>query len=124
MVGRLLEQVQVLEARIAELEGPQKAAAEILPGDLDFSMIQPEEKPARRVPRISFSDEFISNLRTRWDERRGTPSTPGRERTTPSEPIYDEIYEEALGLMDEDEGMTPRPSRKHRLEGPGQERSG
>ena len=33
MVGRLLEQVQVLEARIAELEGPQKAAAEILPGE-------------------------------------------------------------------------------------------
>ena len=33
LVGRLLEQVQVLEARIAELEGPQKAAAEILPGE-------------------------------------------------------------------------------------------
>ena len=33
LVGRLLEQVQVLEARIAELEGPQKAAAEIFPGE-------------------------------------------------------------------------------------------
>ena len=91
---------------------------------LDFSKVQPEEKPARRIPHLSFSDEFISNLRTRWDERKGAASTPGRERTTPSEPIYDEIYEEALGLMDEDEGMTPRPSKKHRLEGPGEGRSG
>ena len=86
---------------------------------LDFSKIQPEETSARRVPRLSFSGEFISNLRTRWDERRKPPSTAGREKATPTEPIYDEIYEEALGLMDDDEGMTPRPPRKHPLEGPG-----
>ncbi len=89
---------------------------------LDFSKIQPEETSARSVPRLSFSDEFISNLRTRWDERRKPPSTPGREKATPSEPVYDGIYEEALGLMANDEGMTPSPPRKHPLEGPGQGR--
>ena len=90
---------------------------------LDFSKIQPEETSTRRVPRLSFSGEFISDLRSRWDERRKSPNPPGREKPTPSEPIFDEIYEEALGLMDEDEGTTPRPHRKHPLGGPGQGRS-
>ena len=89
---------------------------------LDFSKIQPEETSAHRVPRLSFSEEFISNLRTRWDERRKSPSTPGRVKATPSEPVYDEIYEDALELMADDEGMTPRPPRKYPLEGPSQGR--
>ena len=59
------------------------------------------------------------NARTRQDERRKSPGAPGRVNPTPSEPIYDQIYEEALGLMAEDEGMAPRPPRKHSLEGPG-----
>ena len=87
---------------------------------LDFSKIQTEETSVRREPRLSFSDEFISNLRTRWDERRKPPGTPGTEKATPSEPVYDEIYEEALELMADDEGMTPRPPRKRPLEGPDQ----
>ena len=89
---------------------------------LDFSTIQTEETSARRAARLFFSDEFITNLRTRWDERRNPPGTPGREKATPSEPVYDEIYEEALELMADDEGMPPRPSRKHPFEGPDQGR--
>ena len=91
---------------------------------LDFSKIQPEETSARRVPRLSFSDEFISDLRTRWQERGKPTSTPGGEKATPSEPVYDEIYEQALELMDEDEGMRPRPTRKHSLERPSEGRPG
>ena len=51
---------------------------------------------------------------------KGGHRTHNQERTAPSKPVYDEIYEDALGLMDEDESMTPRHSRKHRLEGPGE----
>ena len=81
-----------------------------------------EETSAHKVPRLSFSGEFISNLRTRWDEHRKPPITPGKEKLTPSEPVYDEIYEDALELMADDEGMTPRTPRKYPLEGPSQGR--
>ena len=91
---------------------------------LDFSKIRPEEKPARRSPHLSFSDEFIGGLRTRWDKRRRPPSATEGEKTPPSEPIYDEVYEEAVGLMDDDEGLTSRPPRKHPLGGPNQGESG
>ena len=91
---------------------------------LDFSKIQPEEPSARRGRRLSFSDEFISGLRARWGERREPHGATAGEKATPSEPIYDEIYEEALGLMDDDEGMTPRPPRTHPLRGPNQGRPG
>ena len=43
-----------------------------------------------------------------------------QKRTTPSEPVYDEIYEDALRLMNQDEDMTPRPARNHQLDGPGE----
>ena len=49
------------------------------------------------VSRLSFSNEFISNLRTRWDERRKPPGTPGREKAPPSEPVYDGIYRDIRG---------------------------
>ena len=85
---------------------------------LDFSRIQTERTSSRREPRLSFSEEFIDNLRTRWSDRTETADTPGKGKLTPSEPVYDEIYEEALRLMADDEGITPRPSRKHPLDGP------
>ena len=72
----------------------------------------------QRDNRLSFSDEFIGGLRARWNERRRSTSATEGERAAPSEPIYDGIYEEALGLMDDDEGMTPTPPRRHPLGGP------
>ena len=66
---------------------------------LDFSRIQPEDRPARSGASLEFSNEFISNLRARWDQRRKTFDTSNQRQESPSEPIYDEVYEEALRLM-------------------------
>ena len=89
---------------------------------LDFSTIQPEDGPARSEARLTFSNEFISGLRAQWDQRRKTPDTPRQEQEAPDEPVYDEVYEEALRLMDEEEGMTPEIPRRHRIKGPDQRR--
>ena len=89
---------------------------------LDFSMIQREERTISRDTHLAFSDEFISDLRARWDQRIKATNTPSQEREVLDEPIYDEIYEEALELMAEEEGMRPQTHRRHRLEGPHQER--
>ena len=90
---------------------------------LDFSTIQPEEAPPGRRPRLTFSDEFINNLRTRWDQRKRNQDTSNREWEAPGEPIYDEVYDEALRRMADEDGMTPASPRRHRLEGPDQGRS-
>ena len=66
---------------------------------LDFSKIQIEQRPASRGAGLAFSDEFISGLRDRWDQRRNPPATSSKEKATPEEPVYDEVYEEALKLM-------------------------
>ena len=84
---------------------------------LDFSKIQPEERRAPRGTGLAFSDEFLSGLRARWDQRRNPPGTSSQEKEAPDEPAYDEVYDEALKLMAGEEGTTPRTPRKHRLEG-------
>ena len=89
---------------------------------LDFSMIQTEENPTPRHPNLVFSDEFISSLRARWDQRTKITSTSSREQDAPDEPVYDEVYEKALKLMAEEEGLTPRNPRRHRIKGPNQRR--
>ena len=85
---------------------------------LDFSKIQMEQIPTRREPRLSFSDEFLTDLRTRWDQREKarTRVNPGEE--TPEEPLYDEIYQEALDTMSRDEGGQPPYPRRRPLHGP------
>ena len=90
---------------------------------LDFSVIQPEERTIGRGPRLAFSDEFINDLRARWDQRIKAANTSSREQDVLDEPLYDEIYEEALELMAEEEGMRPQTHRRYRLEGPHQERT-
>ena len=84
---------------------------------LDFSKIQLEKGTTRIGPRLAFSDEFISGLRDRWDRRRNPTGTSSQEKEAPDEPVYDEVYDEALKLMAGEEGTTPRTPRKHRLEG-------
>ena len=85
---------------------------------LDFSKIQIEQRPASKDARLAFSDEFISDLRDRWNQRRNPPATSSKEKATPDEPVYDEVYEEALNLMADDEGTTPGIPRKRKLEEP------
>ena len=85
---------------------------------LDFSRIQPEDRPARSGASLEFSNEFISNLRARWDQRRKTFDTSNQGQEAPSEPVYDEVYEEALRLMAQEDGMTPQIRRRTRLNGP------
>ena len=89
---------------------------------LVFSKIQIEQGPASRGAGLAFSDEFISDLRDRWDQPRNPPATSSKEKATPEEPVYDEVYdevyEEALKLMADEEGTTPGIPRKHKLEGP------
>ena len=89
---------------------------------LDFSKIRMEEGPILRAPRLSFSDEFITDLRARWNQRRETPAKPNTSQEVPAEPLYDEVYEEALGLMAREEGTSPTFPRRRPLEGP--DRSG
>ena len=86
--------------------------------NLDFSKIQMEEIPIRREPRLSFSDEFISDLRTRWDRRTEVRNNAKQGEETPEEPLYDEVYEEALGLMAREEGTTPTFPRRRPLTRP------
>jgi hypothetical protein len=89
---------------------------------LDFSMIQIEETPTSKSPSLVFSDDFISSIRARWDRRPKTTGASSQDQKTP-EPIHDEVYEEALKLMAEEEGLTPGASpRRHRLQGPNQRR--
>ena len=89
---------------------------------LDFSKIQMEEFPTRREPRLSFSDEFISDLRARWDRRRETPASPAAKHEVPDEPLHDEVYEEALRLMAREEGTPPATPRRRPLSGPDRSR--
>ena len=85
---------------------------------LDFSKILMEELPVRREPRLSFSNEFISDLRARWDQRKRVRNNtePGQE--APEEPLYDEVYQEALDMMAQDEGGQPPYPRRRPLQGP------
>ena len=89
---------------------------------LDFSKIQMEGLPIRREPRLSFSGEFISDLRARWDRRRETPANPDAKREVPHEPLHDEVYEEALEMMAREEGTTPTFPRGRPLGGPDRSR--
>ena len=86
---------------------------------LDFTKIQMEETPIRREPRLSFSDEFISDLRGRWNQREKVRNNANQGEETPEEPLYDEVYEEALDMMARDEGTTPTFPRRRPLQGPG-----
>ena len=89
------------------------------PGEIqDFSRIQMEEDPIRREPRLSFSDEFISDLRSRWNQQRDVPAGPNPSQEVPAEPLYDEVYEEALGLMAREESTPPTSPRRRPLAGP------
>ena len=85
---------------------------------LDFSKIQVEERSIQRELRLSFSDEFITDLRNRWDQRKKARNNaePGKE--APEEPLYDEIYQEALDTMSRDEGGQPPYPRRRPLQGP------
>ena len=85
---------------------------------LDFSRIQHEEEPVRRGPRLAFSDVFISDLRARWDQRRNAPNTPNKDQQAPDNPVYDEVYEEALRLMAQEDSIVPKVRRMTRLNGP------
>ena len=89
---------------------------------LDFSKIQMEEITIRREPRLSFSDEFISDLRTRWDQRGKALDNANQGQETPEEPLYDEVYEEALNMMAREEGTQPSYPRRRPLQRP--DRSG
>ena len=89
---------------------------------LDFSMIQTEDIPTPRHPNLVFPDEFISSLRDRWNRRSKTTGISSQDQGAPYEPVYDEIYEEALKLMAEEEGFTPGTPRRHRLVEPEQRR--
>lgn len=83
---------------------------------LDFSTIQVEEIPIRRELRLSFSDEFISDLRARWDRRNETPNEVKQIEETQDEPLYDGVYEEALELMAREEGMQSSNRRRRLLQ--------
>ncbi len=84
---------------------------------LDFSKIQVEEASIRREPRLSFSDEFITGLRTRWDQRKETRRNVSPRQETPVEPLYDEVYQEDLDMMAREEGTTPTFPRRRPLKG-------
>ena len=84
---------------------------------LDFSKIQVEGISTRREPRLSFSDEFISDLRTRWNQRKETRRNVNPRPETPEEPLYDEVYQEALDMMAREEGTTPTFPRRRPLKG-------
>jgi hypothetical protein len=86
---------------------------------LDFSKILMEELPVRREPRLSFSNEFISDLRARWDRREKVRDNPSQGLDPLDEPLYDETYQEALDTMSRDEGGQPPHPKIHPLQGPG-----
>ena len=87
---------------------------------LDFSKIQPEERRAPRGTGLAFSDEFISGLRERWNQRRKDSYITRAGQDTPEEPTYDEVYDEALRLMAQDERMTPESPPRNNPQGPDQ----
>ena len=89
---------------------------------LDFSKIQMVEFPIPREPRLSFSDEFISDLRARWDRRNEGRNNANQGQETPEEPLYDDVYEEALDMMAREEGTTPAFPRRRPLSGPDRSR--
>ena len=86
---------------------------------LDFSKIQVEEISIQREPRLSLSDEFITDLRSRWDRREKARNNADPEQEAPDEPLYDETYQEALETMSQDEGGQPPYPRRRPLKGPG-----
>ena len=96
---------------------------------MDHSATNPEERTTGRDTRLTFSEEFISGLRIRWDQRVKAANTSSREQEAHHEPLYDAIYEEALELMAQDEGRSPqdherpRSYKRHRLKGPSQEKA-
>lgn len=68
---------------------------------LDFSKIQPEPINPPPTAKLEFSEEFLSDLRRKWKEKREAASQQKPKKAT--EPRYDEIYYEALKMMAEDE---------------------
>ena len=78
----------ILEYVYFETEPMQEAQR----GDtLDFSTIQPEQTANPRTHRLSFSDEFLSDLRERWDQHKETVRASNREREIPEPPIHDQV---------------------------------
>ena len=86
---------------------------------LDFSKIQVERIPTQPEPRLSFSNEFITDLRARWDRREKARNNADPGQEAPDEPLYDEIYQEALDTMSRDEGGQPPYPRRRPLQEPG-----
>ena len=69
---------------------------------LDFSKIQIQLTVPQNTAKLEFTEEFLSDLRRKWKEKREAASQQKPKKAT--EPVYDEIYYEALKMMAEDEG--------------------
>ena len=69
---------------------------------LDFSKIQIQLTVPQNTAKLEFTEEFLSDLRRKWKEKREAASQQNPQKAT--EPVYDEIYYEALKMMAEDEG--------------------
>ena len=70
---------------------------------LDFSKIQIQRATPQNVAKLELDQEFISDLRRKWKEKREASAKKKPRKMT--EPVYDEVYYEALKMMAEDEGV-------------------
>ena len=55
------------------------------------------------------SSEFLKDLRARWDRRQRERNAAKQQTEAVDEPIYDEIYREAMETMALEEGTGPSP---------------
>ena len=71
-------------------------------GDLlDFSKIQIQKAAPHNAAKLEFDQEFINDLRRKWKEKREAAAKKKPRKMT--EPVYDEVYYEALKMMAEEE---------------------
>ena len=85
---------------------------------LDFSKIQKEPAVPRRNDTFKLPTDTINTLRIRLKERSEKAARKMRE---PTEPVYDQVYDEASRMMEEEEGRIANIRPNTKLSGPERE---